>query len=86
MKIGIATPVVTNVGGAALGWERDATIEDIGRVAETADRLGYHHSDVQRAHRHACPPRLGGAVRAIGIRWPPWVTSRLAPIGSGSPP
>jgi probable F420-dependent oxidoreductase len=43
VKIGIATPVVTNVGGAALGWERDATIEDIGRVAETADRLGYFH-------------------------------------------
>lgn len=42
MKVGIATPVVTNVGGAALGWERDATIEDIGRVAGTADRLGYH--------------------------------------------
>jgi probable F420-dependent oxidoreductase len=42
VKIGIATPVVTNVGGAVLGWERDATIEDIGRVAETADRLGYH--------------------------------------------
>lgn len=43
MKIGIATPVVTNVGGAALTWERDATIEDIGRVAEAADRLGYYH-------------------------------------------
>jgi probable F420-dependent oxidoreductase len=43
VKIGIATPVVTNVGGAALRWERDATIDDIGRVAETADRLGYHH-------------------------------------------
>lgn len=42
MKLGIATPVVTNVGGAALTWERDATIEDIGRVAEAADRLGYH--------------------------------------------
>ena len=42
MKLGIATPVVTNVGGAALGWERDATIEDIGGVAEAADRLGYH--------------------------------------------
>ena len=38
MKLGIATPVVTNVAGAPLGWERDATIEDIGRVAETADR------------------------------------------------
>jgi probable F420-dependent oxidoreductase len=34
--------VVTNVGGAALGWERDATIEDIGWVAEAADRLGYY--------------------------------------------
>jgi probable F420-dependent oxidoreductase len=43
LKLGIATPVVTNVAGAALTWERDATIEDIGRVAETADRLGYHH-------------------------------------------
>ena len=43
MKLGIATPVVTNVAGAALTWEKTATIEDIGRVAETADRLGYHH-------------------------------------------
>ena len=43
MKLGIATPVVTNVAGSALEWEKDATIEDIGRVAETADRLGYHH-------------------------------------------
>ena len=24
-------------------WERDASIQDIGRIAETADRLGYHH-------------------------------------------
>jgi probable F420-dependent oxidoreductase len=43
VKLGIATPVVTNVGGAPLTWERDASIEDIGRVAEVADRLGYHH-------------------------------------------
>jgi len=43
VKLAIATPVVTNVGGAALGWEKDASIEDIGRVAEAADRLGYHH-------------------------------------------
>ena len=43
MKLGIATPVVTNVAGAPLTWEKNATIEDIGRVAETADRLGYHH-------------------------------------------
>jgi probable F420-dependent oxidoreductase len=43
VKLGIATPVVTNVGGAPLTWEKDAGIEEIGRVAETADRLGYHH-------------------------------------------
>jgi probable F420-dependent oxidoreductase len=43
VKLGIATPVVTNVGGAALEWENDAGVEEIGRVAEVADRLGYHH-------------------------------------------
>jgi probable F420-dependent oxidoreductase len=43
VKLGITTPVVTNVGGAELGWEAYATIGDIGRVAEAADRLGYHH-------------------------------------------
>jgi probable F420-dependent oxidoreductase len=43
VKLSIATPVVTNVGGAALTWEKECTIDDIGRVAEAADRLGYHH-------------------------------------------
>jgi probable F420-dependent oxidoreductase len=43
VKFGIATPVVTNVGGAPLEWEKDAGIKDIGQVAEVADRLGYHH-------------------------------------------
>jgi probable F420-dependent oxidoreductase len=43
LKLGLATPVVTNVAGAALTWEQNATIDDIGRVAEAADRLGYHH-------------------------------------------
>src|SRR6478672_10194161 len=37
VKLGITTPVVTNVAGGALTWEKDASIEDIGRVAETAD-------------------------------------------------
>jgi probable F420-dependent oxidoreductase len=43
VKLGIMTPVVTNVAGAPLTWEKNATVEDVGRVAETADRLGYHH-------------------------------------------
>jgi probable F420-dependent oxidoreductase len=43
VKLGIMTPIVTNVAGAPLTWEKDATVDDVGRVAETADRLGYHH-------------------------------------------
>jgi probable F420-dependent oxidoreductase len=43
VKLSIMTPIVTNVGGAPLTWEKDATIDDIARVAETADRLDYHH-------------------------------------------
>jgi probable F420-dependent oxidoreductase len=43
VKLSIATPVVTTVGGATFTWEQDAGIEEIGRVAEVADQLGYHH-------------------------------------------
>ncbi|EID13239.1 TIGR03619 family F420-dependent LLM class oxidoreductase [Mycolicibacterium phlei] len=43
MKLGITTPVVTNVAGAPLTWEADAGIAEIARVAQEADRLGYHH-------------------------------------------
>jgi len=70
VKIGIATPVVTNVGGAALTWERDATIEDIGRIAEAADRLGYHHL--------TCSEHIGipasEAARRGGRYWDPLAT------------
>jgi probable F420-dependent oxidoreductase len=43
LKLGIMTPIVTNVGGAPLTWEKSASIADLGRIAETADALGYHH-------------------------------------------
>ena len=70
MKLGIATPVVTNVGGAALVWEKDATVEDIGRIAETADRLGYHHM--------TCSEHIGlpsGETARRGARyWDPLAT------------
>ncbi len=70
VKLGIATPVVTNVSGAALTWERDATIEDIGRVAETADRLGYHHL--------TCSEHIGMPASEAGRRgaryWDPLAT------------
>jgi probable F420-dependent oxidoreductase len=70
VKLGIATPVVTNVAGAPLTWEKDATIEDIGRVAETADRLGYHHL--------TCSEHIGMPASEAGRRgaryWDPLAT------------
>ncbi|MGE2720306.1 TIGR03619 family F420-dependent LLM class oxidoreductase [Mycolicibacterium celeriflavum] len=70
MKLGIATPVVTNVAGAALTWERDAGVEDIGRVAEAADRLGYHHM--------TCSEHIGIPAPEAGRRgaryWDPLAT------------
>ncbi|OBK82199.1 LLM class flavin-dependent oxidoreductase [Mycobacterium sp. 1164985.4] len=70
MKLGIATPVVTNVAGAALTWERDAGVKDIGRVAEAADRLGYHHL--------TCSEHIGIPASEAGRRgaryWDPLAT------------
>ena len=43
VKLSIGTPVVTMNPSVHGAWEESATIEDIARVAETADRLGYHH-------------------------------------------
>ena len=43
VKLAIGTPVVTMNPVAHGAWEESATIEDVARVAETADRLGYHH-------------------------------------------
>jgi probable F420-dependent oxidoreductase len=70
LKLGITTPVVTNVAGARLTWEQDATIDDIGRVAETADRLGYHHL--------TCSEHIGMPASEAGRRgaryWDPLAT------------
>ena len=41
--IGISTPALTAMPGAASDWEMDAAFEDIAAVAAAADRLGYHH-------------------------------------------
>jgi probable F420-dependent oxidoreductase len=43
MKFGIMTPVVSLVPGAHAPWELDATIDEVRRVAEAADRLGYEY-------------------------------------------
>ena len=82
MKLAIATPVVTNVAGAPLTWEKDASIEEIGRVAETADRLGYHHLTCSE-HIGVPSNEAAGGGRGIGIPWPPSDMCRPAPSRSG---
>jgi probable F420-dependent oxidoreductase len=42
MRLAVATPVVATPPGTHASWERDATIDDLATIAETADRLGYH--------------------------------------------
>ncbi len=43
LRLSVATPVVTMAAGARAGWEADGTIDDVARIAEAADRWGYHH-------------------------------------------
>jgi len=42
-KLSIGTPVVTMNPGASSAWELEASVDDVGLIAETADRLGFHH-------------------------------------------
>lgn len=41
VRLALGSPVVTTAPPGS--WEDDASIEELARVAETADRLGYHH-------------------------------------------
>ena len=70
MRIGINTPVLTRVPGAHSAWERDADIEDIARIAEVADGLGFHHLTCSE---HVAVPSAVAAQRG-GTYWDPLAT------------
>lgn len=42
-KLGLLTPVLSLVPGGHAEWERDGTIDDVRRIAQAADRLGYDY-------------------------------------------
>ena len=70
VKLSIGTPVVTMTPGAHGAWETAATIEDVARVAEAADRLGYHHLTCSE---HVALP--AGEIGRRGARyWDPLAT------------
>ncbi|NLE82827.1 MAG: LLM class F420-dependent oxidoreductase [Rhodococcus sp.] len=43
MHIGVTSPVVIDHPTSRAAWERRAGIDELAHVADTADRLGYHH-------------------------------------------
>lgn len=70
MRIGLSTPVVMRLPGAASAWEAHAAIDDIVRVAQTADELGYHYLTCPE---HVVVP-VGTADQRGSTYWDPVAT------------
>lgn len=70
LRLAVLTPVLTMMPGAHAGWEESGTIEDVSRIAEAADALGYDHITCSE---HFAVPR-SQAVRRGGTYWDPLST------------
>ncbi|MER6632186.1 LLM class F420-dependent oxidoreductase [Streptomyces sp. NPDC000987] len=70
MRIGITSPVVVQLPGSASAWEADAGIDELGRIARAADRLGFHHLTCSE---HVAVP-LDIARERGGTYWDPLAT------------
>jgi len=70
MRIGIVTPVLTRVAKSHAKWEVDAGIDDVARIAATADALGYDYL--------TCSEHIGIPVDVAPVRgavyWDPAAT------------
>ncbi len=70
LGLGILTPVLTLIEGSHARWELDGTIEDVVRVAQAAERLGYDHLTCSE---HVAVPEAAVPVRG-GRYWDPLAT------------
>jgi probable F420-dependent oxidoreductase len=70
MDLGIITPVLTLLPGAHAKWERTGTIDDVARIAEAADALGYDHLTCSE---HVAVPADVAATRGARY-WDPLAT------------
>ncbi len=70
MKLGLLTPVVMQLPGAAAGWEQAAGPAHLLRVAEAADRLGYAHITCSE---HVAVPESRSQERGLTY-WDPLAT------------
>ena len=70
VRIGITSPIVTRLPGACNEWEATAGIDELARIAVTADRLGFHHLTCSE---HVAVPVPVAEVRG-GTYWDPSAT------------
>ncbi|HJR24455.1 MAG TPA: TIGR03619 family F420-dependent LLM class oxidoreductase [Acidimicrobiales bacterium] len=70
VRLGVITPVATQLPDAHAGWEAEAGIDEMARIAERADRLGFDHLTCSE---HVAVPPDDAAVRG-GTYWDPLAT------------
>src|SRR5579885_2966935 len=70
VRLGLITPVATQLPGGRSGWEGDAGIEEMVQVAVAADRLGIDHLTCSE---HVAVPTADAAVRGATY-WDPLAT------------
>jgi probable F420-dependent oxidoreductase len=70
VRLGVITPVLTQLPRGHAGWEADAGIEEVARIAGAADRLGFDHLTCSE---HVAVPPADAEVRG-GTYWDPLAT------------
>lgn len=70
LRIGLSTPMVMRLPGAASDWERDGAVEDLVRIAEAADVLGF---DYLTCPEHVVVPEDDAGQRGATY-WDPLAT------------
>ena len=70
VRLGIITPVATQLPGAHAAWEAEAGIDEMVEIARVADRLGFDHLTCSE---HVAVPPADAAVRGATY-WDPLAT------------
>lgn len=70
MRLGLVTPILTRHPTHDAAWTAEAGPDDLRRIAETADRLGFHHLTCSE---HVAVPRSAVATRGA-CYWDPLAT------------
>lgn len=70
MHLGLVTPVLIQHPSTRSDWEATAEIDEVAQIAETADRLGFHH--LTCSEHIAVPTEIAG--ERGGTYWDPLAT------------